>query len=85
MDAGIIVAIISLIGTLGVALLQLRKWRAEAKKSETEISEKLMDKALQLSKHEVETLRNVNADLLEFISMLQNKISELEKELKGDS
>lgn len=73
-NAGIIIAIISLLGTMATALLQFFRDRAQIKKekeslkldiTKTEVSavESIADLALKLNKQEVETLRLVIEDL----------------------
>lgn len=81
-----ILGILSFLGPIIIGLFQIRKWRAEAKKEDSESISKLVDSALKVGGQEMQIIRTVNADLIERLEKLQieietqeNKINELEQ------
>lgn len=83
MDSAIIVAIISMITTIILNVFQFRNWKSQAKKNETESTVMLMDKALDINKHEIEVLRAINEDLTREIQRLKEEIQRLNQEIKN--
>jgi hypothetical protein len=60
---GVIIALISLVSTIALGLLQFKKDRAAAIKDEASGISSLVDVALKISKQETDTLRTLNEDL----------------------
>jgi len=88
MSIEIIIALLALIGTLSTGVFQLSVYKSQAKKSSVEAEDILMNRALMMSKQEVETLRIINDDLRaelvareKEIDELQNKVQELGRRL----
>lgn len=78
---GIIIALISLISTIVLGLLQFRKDKAEAKKVEAEGLSNLVEVALKVSKHETDILRELNETLSIKIKELDAEIVHLKEEI----
>jgi hypothetical protein len=55
----IVVAALSVISSIILGVMQIGKWRAEAKKARTESDTDLIRAALEINKQEIETLREV--------------------------
>ena len=95
----IIVALITLIGTVGLGLLQRNLLKKQADKLDEERNEMLFKRAMELNKCELDTLRAVNSELRELvedkdkiitkrdirIEELENKNERLEKIIDKDS
>jgi len=88
MDTAVIIAIISIIGNIILALFQFRQNVAKAKRDEIEAAAILIDKALIINKDEIESLNRTIETLEHEIEHLNailvdkdNKIKELKEEL----
>jgi cell division protein FtsB len=83
MESGIIIALISLTGTLILSLLQYKKDKVEGRKTESEAISSLVEVALKVSKQETDTLRNLCEDLTKENQTLKLENKELEKEVES--
>lgn len=89
-DPLIIVAIITLVGNILLNMIQYRNTLSGAKEKESIAASNLIDRALQVGKEEIQSLRSINADLIkanlekdEKIKILYEKIKQLEEEVEN--
>ena len=87
-DPLIIVAIITLVGNILLKIIQYRNTISGAKEKESIAASNLIDRALQVGKEEIQSLRSINADLIkdnlakeEEIKILYEKIKQLEEKV----
>lgn len=92
-EPSIAIAIISLLGTLVMALLQFKKDKAEIKKAQQEIEienskagieavENIADIVLRMHKQEIDTLRSIAEDLKVRNKFLEEQLTECQVDLK---
>ena len=77
----IIIALIPLISTIGLGLLQHKLLKKQAEKLQEERNDLLFNRAMELNKCELETLRAVNSELRELIEDKEKVIEKLKEEL----
>lgn len=82
MSAEIIIAMIALLGTLVSGIFQLSVYKSQAKKSSVEAEDILMNRAIELSKHEIDVLRLLNEDLKNELKAKDEEITKLKKKVQ---
>lgn len=97
LDPIIIAAIVTLIGNIILNIFQFRNFLSQAKEKESQAASNLIERALDVSKEEVASLRAMNADLIKRleergqeiaelksrICFLENRVKELEAKLEN--
>jgi chromosome segregation ATPase len=78
----LLLGIFSVITSLGLGLLQIRKWKAEAKQAESKAQSDLVEVALKINKQDLDTLRTVNADLKVDLSDKTKDLKDRDVELR---
>jgi len=84
MENSIIISILSLIGTIAIAILGYFSVKKQSKSGEIEASSSLISTALAINKQELETARVLNSTLLENYNDLEikyNVLCEKQKDL----
>jgi hypothetical protein len=71
----ITLAVLSVLSSIGLGILQFRKWKAEAKKNESSAQTDLVNVALAINKQEKETLKEI-IDILKKENLDKDKIIE---------
>ena len=87
MDSSIVVAIISgtltVIGTITVSILEIKRAKENAKPVEQEAAAKIIEMALNLNKQEFETIRIINESLKSENIEMKKEIKELREQLEN--
>lgn len=96
MDFEKFLPILSIAGTIFLGLLQFISQKSKSKKEDTEASSLIVTTAMNLNKHELETLRMIITDLKQensekdaeidklkkIINLLQNELDDLKKKVR---
>jgi hypothetical protein len=78
----IVIALLSVVTSVILGFLQFGKWRAEAKKANTEANTDLVRAALEINKQEMQTLRDVIQVQKDIISEKDSLLGEREKTIE---
>lgn len=81
LDPIVIAAIFTIIGNIVINLFQFRNFISQAKEKESLAASTLIERALEVSKEEVSSLRAINSDLLKKISEKNEEIAQLKDEI----
>lgn len=82
MDASTILAIVTIVGNILLAIFQLRTNIATAKEKESSAAAILIERALDVAEKEVKYLQELNHELSERIKEQEEEIKRLKKELE---
>jgi predicted RNase H-like nuclease (RuvC/YqgF family) len=82
MDASTILAIVTIVGNILLAIFQLRTNIATAKEKESSAAAILIERALDVAEKEVKYLQELNHELSERIKEQEAEIQRLKKELE---
>lgn len=81
LDPIIIAAIVTLIGNIILNIFQFRNFLSQAKEKESLAASNLIDRALDVSREEVSSLRSMNTDLIKRLEEKGREITELKSKI----
>ena len=81
-DAATILAIVTIVGNILLAIFQIRTNLATAKEKESSAAAILIERALDVAEKEVKYLQELNRELEEKIKEQEIELEQLRKELK---